>query len=65
MSDTNDEIVLKLEVTVAEANTIVAGLGEIPAKFSMPLIQKIQQQAGPQLPVAEQAAPAPAETPAA
>ena len=40
---------IKLELTVEEVNGVLAGLGELPAKASMGLIQKIQQQASPQL----------------
>ena len=40
---------LKLEVTVEEANLIIAGLQELPAKLANPLTQKIQEQAKSQL----------------
>ena len=40
---------LNLSFTVNEVNIILSALGEMPAKASMPLIQKIQQQAGPQI----------------
>lgn len=33
---------LKFEFSVNELNIILAGLGELPAKASLPLIQKIQ-----------------------
>jgi hypothetical protein len=40
---------ITLELEVEEVNAVLAGLGELPAKTSMGLIQKIQQQAQPQL----------------
>tara|TARA_B100000902_G_scaffold383053_1_gene421416 strand:+ start:307 stop:465 length:159 start_codon:yes stop_codon:yes gene_type:complete len=36
---------LKFYLTVDEANVILAGLGELPAKLSMGLISKIKSQA--------------------
>jgi hypothetical protein len=39
----------KFEVTEQEANLIIQGLGELPAKISMNLIAKIQTQANEQL----------------
>tara|TARA_A200000159_G_scaffold154892_1_gene168163 strand:- start:197 stop:373 length:177 start_codon:yes stop_codon:yes gene_type:complete len=33
---------VKFEFSVNELNIILAGLGELPAKASLPLIQKIQ-----------------------
>ncbi len=45
----NEESLLKFELTVAESNVILAALGELPAKASMGLIQKMQQQAAPQI----------------
>lgn len=36
------------EVSEQEANLILAGLGELPAKVSLGLIQKLQAQAGEQ-----------------
>ena len=36
---------LKFYLTVEEANVILAGLGELPAKLSMGLISKIKAQA--------------------
>lgn len=36
---------LKFEFSVNELNIILAGLGELPAKASLPLIQKIQDAA--------------------
>lgn len=38
-----------LTLTVDETNTVLSGLSELPAKFSIVLIQKIQQQAQSQL----------------
>lgn len=46
------------DITVDEANQILAGLQELPAKIANPLTQKLQQQAAQQLPVAEGAAKA-------
>jgi len=40
---------ITLNLTLTEVNAILTGLGELPAKSSMGLIQKIQQQAGPQI----------------
>lgn len=40
---------LNFTVSVDEANIIMAGLGELPAKVSTALITKLQQQAAPQL----------------
>ena len=37
-----DEKKLTLEFNIDELNIILAGLGELPAKASIPLIQKIQ-----------------------
>jgi hypothetical protein len=51
--DVEEEVVapkeLTFSVTIEEANVILGGLGELPAKISMGLIQKLQQQAQPQL----------------
>ena len=41
---------LNFTVTLEEANIIMAGLGELQAKVSAPLITKLQQQAAPQIP---------------
>lgn len=43
---------MKFEVTLEEANLLLAALGELPAKVSMALINKLQQQAQGQLPAA-------------
>ena len=40
---------ITLELTVEEVNIILTGLGELAAKLSMPVIQKIQEQAQPQI----------------
>lgn len=39
----------KFELTEDEANVVLAGLGELPAKASLSVIQKIQSQATEQL----------------
>lgn len=44
------------DITMDEANLILAGLQELPAKVANPLTQKLQQQAQSQLP--KEAAPA-------
>ena len=45
---------IKLTLTLDEVNGILAALGELPTKTNaMFLIQKIQQQAQPQLPKEE------------
>ena len=36
---------MNLELTIEEANLVLAGLLELPAKMSMQLIQKIHKQA--------------------
>ena len=49
---------IKLDLSLEEVNMVLGGLGELPAKASMGVIQKIQQQAGPQVtpdPEAEEA----------
>lgn len=40
---------IKFELTVDEVNLVFAGLGELPAKVSMNLIAKLQQQAQTQV----------------
>ena len=40
---------ITLELEVEEVNAVLGGLGELPAKAVMGLIQKIQRQAQPQL----------------
>jgi len=44
---------LTLKITIEEANLVLAGLQELPAKVSNPLTMKIQQQAREQLPEPE------------
>lgn len=46
-----EEEVLNLQLTVKEANIVLAALGELPAKASMSIIQKMQDQAAPQVAV--------------
>ena len=45
-----NEIELIFKVTIEEANTILAGLQELPAKKCNPLTLKLQDQAKDQLP---------------
>ena len=46
---------INLELSIEEANLILAGLGELPSKTgAWNVILKIQQQAQPQLPKAEE-----------
>ena len=40
---------MKFELEVEEVNIILQGLGELPAKLSMNLIQSVQQQAAAQM----------------
>ena len=40
---------LNFKLTIEEVNTILQGLGELPAKLSMSLITSIQNQAAPQM----------------
>ena len=40
---------IKLDLSLEEINMVLGGLGELPAKASMGVIQKIQQQASPQV----------------
>ena len=49
---------IKIDLSLDEINMVLGGLGELPAKASMGVIQKIQQQAGPQV------QPEPVEAPA-
>jgi hypothetical protein len=44
-----NNVELTFTVTYEEANIIIAGLQELPAKISNPLTQKLQEQARPQL----------------
>jgi hypothetical protein len=50
-----NDIELKFTLTYSEANAILAGLQELPAKIANPIIQKMQQQAQTQLPKPEEA----------
>jgi len=43
----NDQVI-QLSLTPQEVNTILAAMGELPAKVSMNVIQKIQAQAASQ-----------------
>jgi hypothetical protein len=45
----NQEVTVSLTLTISEVNTIIAGLDEIPHKFSRGLIDKISTQAREQL----------------
>lgn len=45
-------------VTDQEANLLVAGLQELPARVANPLTQKLQEQAQAQMPKQEEAPPA-------
>ena len=40
---------IKIDLSLDEINMVLGGLGELPAKASMGVIQKIQQQAAPQV----------------
>ena len=40
---------ITLELTIEECNLILQGLGELPAKMSLVMIQKIQSQAQSQM----------------
>lgn len=44
---------ITLSITLDEVNTVLGGLGELPAKLSFPLINKIQTQATEQINAAE------------
>jgi hypothetical protein len=48
---------LTLELTIDEINTILAGLGELPAKASIGTIEKIRMQVIPQVQAQQAAAP--------
>jgi hypothetical protein len=53
MTTEKDKVII-LEITVEEANTVLAGLQELPAKTANPLTQKILKQAQEQLPKDEE-----------
>jgi hypothetical protein len=40
---------IKLDLSLQEVNVLLAALGELPAKTSIAVINKIQQQAQPQV----------------
>jgi hypothetical protein len=40
---------IKLDLTLEEVNVVLNALGELAAKVSMPVIQKVQEQATPQV----------------
>lgn len=47
------DTIITLKITVEEANTILSGLQELPAKVSNPLTNKLVKQAQEQLSVKE------------
>lgn len=47
---------LKLELTLDEVNVVLGGLGELPAKVSVNVIDKIRAQVVPQVQAQQQAA---------
>jgi hypothetical protein len=55
--DQNSKV--KLELTGAEVQTVINGLGELPAKLSFALMQKILGAVGEQYPQPPPAPPAP------
>lgn len=46
---------IKLQLTLDEINVVLAGLGELPAKISLPVIEKVRNQAMVQLQQTQQA----------
>tara|TARA_B100001175_G_scaffold65628_1_gene53748 strand:- start:19871 stop:20017 length:147 start_codon:yes stop_codon:yes gene_type:complete len=40
---------ITLNLELDEVNVVLNALGELPAKVSMPVIQKVQEQAQPQV----------------
>jgi hypothetical protein len=54
MTEVTKDTVLKLELTIEEINTVLAGLQELPGKICNPMSAKIQQQAQQQLPAPPQ-----------
>jgi len=52
---------LKFELTLDEANMVLSALGKAPFEAVASLINKLQQQAQPQLPALEAAAKAAAD----
>lgn len=57
MSEVNKDVVVNFSVSVEEANVILSGLGELPAKYSTGLINKLQAQASTQLQSAPETPP--------
>jgi len=51
-----NDLELTFKITFDEANLILAGLQELPAKVCNPLTQKLQLQAKDQLPKADETA---------
>jgi len=51
------DIQFTFHVTYEEANIILAGLQELPAKVCNPLTQKLQQQAHEQMPKSTEPSP--------
>lgn len=56
MSNKMNDLELTFKITFDEANLILAGLQELPAKVCNPLTQKLQLQAKDQLPKADETA---------
>ena len=54
LNNNMENITLKFEFSIDEANVLLAALQELPAKVANPLSAKIQQQARPQLPQPEE-----------
>ena len=55
MTEQVQQPTIKLELTLEETNAILGSLGKHPFDQISALINKIQQQASPQLPKAEEA----------
>lgn len=53
-----DEVTIKFELTFDEANAVMFALGKLPYDQIAGLVEKLRQQAAPQLP-AQGPAPAP------
>ena len=45
---------ITLNLALDEVHVVLHALGELPAKVSMPVIQKVQEQAQPQVAPAEE-----------
>lgn len=45
-----NETTITLTLSIQEANAVLAGIQELPAKIANPLTEKIRQQASAQLP---------------